>query len=516
MIHAGWRGLAGGVARRGRRALRELGATATLARGDRPGRRGLLLRGRGRGPRRVRAPTARRRARGEQRRPQGVARRQLAARRRRRGPRRRPLHDVRAARPVLLAPPRRRRGPAARRASCGASLRRGTDGRADRRASTPSACARTSPRCASGSPRPRRARARRGADVEIVVGGQVRRARRTSACSPRPASRSSARTARRTSQAKVAAYGDAFTLGLHRPPAEPQGQGRRAARAADPLGRHGLRARAARPPRARRACEVLVEVNVAGEEGKSGVAPAELDAFLERCPVPVAGLMTMPPRAERPEDSRRWFAALRELADDARPARAVDGHDAGLRGRRRGGRDDRAHRHEAPASERLQEKSRPRSNLSHRPWRSATAGIARSSTSASPRSARTSTSTPRSASARAARAPARARAPVAGARARGRDRGRLPRAPERAPPRAAPPRRDEFDDIFADDEPRAAAARRPCCAPSSARRATAATCACTSSSRSPSTTRSRSPTSSRRRSPSSSTCRAPTPTSPSG
>jgi hypothetical protein len=60
--------------------------------------------------------------------------------------------------------------------------------------------------------------------------------------------------------------------------------------------------------------EVLVEVNVAREEGKSGVLPDDLDAFLERCPVRVAGLMTMPPLAERPEDSRRWFAALAELA----------------------------------------------------------------------------------------------------------------------------------------------------------------------------------------------------------
>jgi hypothetical protein len=59
---------------------------------------------------------------------------------------------------------------------------------------------------------------------------------------------------------------------------------------------------------------VLVQVNVAGEEGKDGVAPGDLDAFLERCPVEVAGLMTMPPYAEDPEDSRRWFAALRELA----------------------------------------------------------------------------------------------------------------------------------------------------------------------------------------------------------
>ncbi len=59
---------------------------------------------------------------------------------------------------------------------------------------------------------------------------------------------------------------------------------------------------------------VLVEVNVAGEPGKSGIAPAELPAFLERCPVTVAGLVTMPPLAAEPEHNRRHFAALRELA----------------------------------------------------------------------------------------------------------------------------------------------------------------------------------------------------------
>jgi PLP dependent protein len=62
--------------------------------------------------------------------------------------------------------------------------------------------------------------------------------------------------------------------------------------------------------------EVLVEVNVAGDESKSGIAPEELDAFVERCPARVVGLMTMPPLAERPEDSRRHFAALAELAGD--------------------------------------------------------------------------------------------------------------------------------------------------------------------------------------------------------
>ena len=62
--------------------------------------------------------------------------------------------------------------------------------------------------------------------------------------------------------------------------------------------------------------EVLVEVNVAGEEGKAGVAPEELSGFIERCPVPVSGLMTMPPFSERPEDSRPHFARLAELAGE--------------------------------------------------------------------------------------------------------------------------------------------------------------------------------------------------------
>jgi pyridoxal phosphate enzyme (YggS family) len=60
--------------------------------------------------------------------------------------------------------------------------------------------------------------------------------------------------------------------------------------------------------------EILIEVNVAGEEGKAGVAPEELGDFIERCPVPVGGLMTMPPLVERPDDNRPHFARLAELA----------------------------------------------------------------------------------------------------------------------------------------------------------------------------------------------------------
>jgi uncharacterized pyridoxal phosphate-containing UPF0001 family protein len=60
--------------------------------------------------------------------------------------------------------------------------------------------------------------------------------------------------------------------------------------------------------------EVLIQVNVAGEEGKVGIAPAELGAFISRCPGPVGGLMTMPPLVERAEANRVHFARLAELA----------------------------------------------------------------------------------------------------------------------------------------------------------------------------------------------------------
>ena len=60
--------------------------------------------------------------------------------------------------------------------------------------------------------------------------------------------------------------------------------------------------------------EVLVQVNVAGEEGKAGIAPEALADFIAGCPSPVTGLMTMPPFVERAEDNRRHFARLAELA----------------------------------------------------------------------------------------------------------------------------------------------------------------------------------------------------------
>ena len=59
----------------------------------------------------------------------------------------------------------------------------------------------------------------------------------------------------------------------------------------------------------------LVEVNLSGEETKSGIAPDELPALLELYP-DVRGLMTMPPETDDPETSRPFFKRLRELAEE--------------------------------------------------------------------------------------------------------------------------------------------------------------------------------------------------------
>jgi PLP dependent protein len=85
---------------------------------------------------------------------------------------------------------------------------------------------------------------------------------------------------------------------------------------------HALDSASAAEQIARRApgpADCLVQVNVAGEESKSGIEPDELDRFLEALTplelVRVRGLMTMPPLTDDPERARPWFAALRELRD---------------------------------------------------------------------------------------------------------------------------------------------------------------------------------------------------------
>lgn len=59
----------------------------------------------------------------------------------------------------------------------------------------------------------------------------------------------------------------------------------------------------------------LLEVNLAGESSKSGVAEREIEGYVERYPL-IRGLMTMPPFAQDPEQSRPTFRRLAQLARD--------------------------------------------------------------------------------------------------------------------------------------------------------------------------------------------------------
>jgi len=63
----------------------------------------------------------------------------------------------------------------------------------------------------------------------------------------------------------------------------------------------------------------LLEVNLSGEESKSGVLPEEIGVYVERYPL-IRGLMTMPPLADDPELSRPYFSRLRDLATEYRLA----------------------------------------------------------------------------------------------------------------------------------------------------------------------------------------------------
>jgi PLP dependent protein len=67
---------------------------------------------------------------------------------------------------------------------------------------------------------------------------------------------------------------------------------------------------------ARPGLSILIEVNLSGEQGKAGILPEQLDAFIASAPLPVVGLMTMPPLSSSPEESRPWFAKLRMLAEE--------------------------------------------------------------------------------------------------------------------------------------------------------------------------------------------------------
>lgn len=74
--------------------------------------------------------------------------------------------------------------------------------------------------------------------------------------------------------------------------------------------------------------EILIQVNLAAEESKSGAAPEAVPDLLKQVAalphLKVAGLMTMPPFLPDPEAVRPYFKALRELRDRLQPLRLID------------------------------------------------------------------------------------------------------------------------------------------------------------------------------------------------
>lgn len=68
-----------------------------------------------------------------------------------------------------------------------------------------------------------------------------------------------------------------------------------------------------------RPVDCLVQVNIAGEASKGGLPATDVIAFLREVDqfehIRIRGLMTIPPYSDNAEDSRRHFAALRELAE---------------------------------------------------------------------------------------------------------------------------------------------------------------------------------------------------------
>jgi PLP dependent protein len=72
---------------------------------------------------------------------------------------------------------------------------------------------------------------------------------------------------------------------------------------------------------------VFIEVNIGGEESKSGVAPGAVLPLCEQIGklpnLELKGLMAVPPLSDNPEDARPFFRQLRRLRDEARQAGAA-------------------------------------------------------------------------------------------------------------------------------------------------------------------------------------------------
>ena len=203
---------------------------------------------------------------------------------------------------------------------------------------------------------------------------------------------------------------------------------------------------------------VLVEVNVAGEEGKSGVAPADLARLPRRLSDRRRGPDDDAPACHGPRGQPALVRRAARARRDPRSARAVDGDDPGLRGRRRGGGDARPPRHDALPWN-LQEKRRrgltfPPTMAFSDSWHRALVyfGLAEERAYVDEYAEEREQHEARERQ-RARERPAAPPEPEAEMEDMYRERPNVRRlAPRR-------PRRDDFDDIFPDDEPRSA--RRP-------------------------------------------------------
>ena len=81
-------------------------------------------------------------------------------------------------------------------------------------------------------------------------------------------------------------------------------------------------------------CDILIEVNIAGEDTKFGVSPEETPGLIKQLQslshVRVRGLMTVAPYVENPEKNRKYFAKMRQLYVDIKTKNIDNIHDGNI------------------------------------------------------------------------------------------------------------------------------------------------------------------------------------------
>jgi pyridoxal phosphate enzyme (YggS family) len=81
-------------------------------------------------------------------------------------------------------------------------------------------------------------------------------------------------------------------------------------------------------------CDILIEVNIAGEDTKFGVSPEATPGLIKQLQslshVRVRGLMTVAPYVENPEKNRKYFAKMRQLYVDIKTKNIDNNHDGNI------------------------------------------------------------------------------------------------------------------------------------------------------------------------------------------